>query len=153
MCVPAAESLLSLLVSVLVAEGHLPRHRGFRELHRGLWGRGSVGVESELWGGGVTAETMSAAERAAYEDKKLKMRKAMGENLGDAVAGETVDAKQRRCYRCPPTRGVQRLVWRMNWGPRWIHQPVQGMRSCVFSGAWSGPAHLLGLRSDVWTAP
>lgn len=63
-------------------------------------------MESELWGGGVTAETMSGTERAAYEDKKLKMRKAMGENLGDAVAGETVDAKQRRFLQCPPTRGI-----------------------------------------------
>jgi len=54
------------------------------------------GVESQLWGGGITAETMSAVERAAYEDKKLKMRKAMGENLGDDVPGETIDAKQRR---------------------------------------------------------
>ncbi len=39
---------------------------------------------------------MSAAERGAYEEKKLKMRKAMGENLADAVAGEEPDARQRR---------------------------------------------------------
>jgi Fe-S cluster biogenesis protein NfuA len=54
------------------------------------------GVEAELWATGVSTATMSDAERAAYEEKKLKMRKAMGENLGDAVPGETRDAKQRR---------------------------------------------------------
>lgn len=40
---------------------------------------------------------MSEAERAAYEEKKLKMRKAMGENLGDDVEGESISSKQRRC--------------------------------------------------------
>ncbi len=56
-----------------------------------------AGVEAELWATGVSTATMSDAERAAYEEKKLKMRKAMGENLGDAVPGETRDMKQRRC--------------------------------------------------------
>ena len=58
----------------------------------------AAGVESELWCTSVVTATMSEAERAAYEDKKLKMRKAMGENLGDAVPGETRDAAQRRCH-------------------------------------------------------
>ena len=39
---------------------------------------------------------MTERERAEYEDKKLKMRKAMGENLGDEVPGEAPDARQRR---------------------------------------------------------
>lgn len=39
---------------------------------------------------------LSQADAAQLEDRALKMRKAMGENLADDVAGETVDAKQRR---------------------------------------------------------
>ncbi|KAK9852334.1 hypothetical protein WJX84_005018 [Apatococcus fuscideae] len=39
---------------------------------------------------------LSSGVNSAWEEKKLKMRKAMGENLGDDVAGETLDAKQRR---------------------------------------------------------
>ncbi len=39
---------------------------------------------------------MSAEEAAEHEERALKMRKAMGENLGDAVAGESEDSKQRR---------------------------------------------------------
>lgn len=58
-------------------------------------------MEAELWATGVSTTTMSAAELAAYEEKKLKMRKAMGENLGDAVPGETRDAAQRRCRLIP----------------------------------------------------
>jgi len=44
----------------------------------------------------VAAQAMSPAELAAYEEKKLKMRKAMGENLFDEVDGETAEGKQRR---------------------------------------------------------
>jgi len=40
--------------------------------------------------------SMSPAELAEYEEKKLKMRKAMGENLYDAVEGETLDMATRR---------------------------------------------------------
>jgi len=39
---------------------------------------------------------MSAAERGEHEDRALKMRKAMGENLGDDVAGEEPSARERR---------------------------------------------------------
>lgn len=39
---------------------------------------------------------MSEAERAEYEEKKLKLRKAMGENLHDDVEGEDMDSKARR---------------------------------------------------------
>ncbi len=43
------------------------------------------------------------ADAAALEERALKMRKAMGENLADDVAGESVDSKQRRLnlIRCP----------------------------------------------------
>lgn len=50
------------------------------------------GVERELWEGASkeapAAGVMTAAQRAAYEEKKLKLRKAMGENLADDVEGE-----------------------------------------------------------------
>ena len=36
------------------------------------------------------------ADRQEYEDKKLKMRKAMGEDLHKAVPGEPEDSRQRR---------------------------------------------------------
>lgn len=47
---------------------------------------------------------MSAVEREEHEEKKLKMRKAMGENLGDDVEGEEPSAKERRLnlIRCSP---------------------------------------------------
>lgn len=49
------------------------------------------GAERDSWEEPVTPPSvMSPAELAEYEDKKLKMKKAMGENLGDAVEGETV---------------------------------------------------------------
>lgn len=49
-----------------------------------------------MWEGALSPALMSAAEREEYEGKKLKMRKAMGENLADDVEGETLDSKQRR---------------------------------------------------------
>lgn len=58
------------------------------------------GVEGHLWetkeNSGQGSKTMSQKELEVYEEKKLKLRKAMGENLHDAVAGETQDAKERR---------------------------------------------------------
>ncbi|KAL0051688.1 hypothetical protein WJX82_000278 [Trebouxia sp. C0006] len=54
------------------------------------------GPEKDLWDGQATAKVMSPAEMAEYEEKKLKMRKAMGENLHDDVQGEEPDSKQRR---------------------------------------------------------
>ena len=56
-----------------------------------------------MWEAGVSPAQMSAAEREAYEEKKLKMRKAMGENLADDVAGEAPDARQRRRDFCDRT--------------------------------------------------
>ena len=44
------------------------------------------------------------ADASVLEERALKMRKAMGENLADDVAGESVDSKQRRLnmIRCLP---------------------------------------------------
>ena len=39
---------------------------------------------------------LSQADAAQLEERALKMRKAMGENISDDVAGETVDARMRR---------------------------------------------------------
>ena len=39
---------------------------------------------------------LSQADAAQLEERALKMRKAMGENISDDVAGETVDARTRR---------------------------------------------------------
>ncbi|KAG0616195.1 hypothetical protein M758_5G097900 [Ceratodon purpureus] len=53
--------------------------------------------ERGLWeGSGSNAAPMSEQEKIEYEEKKLKMRKAMGENLFDDVAGEDDDARTRR---------------------------------------------------------
>ena len=52
---------------------------------------------------------MSAVEREEHEEKKLKMRKAMGENLGDDVEGEEPSAKERRLnlIRCSPAECLE----------------------------------------------
>ncbi len=55
--------------------------------------------EKELWeggGGNGSLGVMSEIQRKEYEEKKLKMRKAMGENLFDAVEEEDDDARTRR---------------------------------------------------------
>lgn len=59
------------------------------------------GAEKDLWiqDSPFDAKSMSATERAAYEEKKLKLRKAMGEKLGDTdtdVSMLNEDAAQRR---------------------------------------------------------
>lgn len=61
------------------------------------------GAEAELWqgaaaasGSSVDVSLMSADELAEHEERKLKLRKAMGENLHDDVAGEAEDSRQRR---------------------------------------------------------
>lgn len=59
------------------------------------------GVERHLWestteGSGQDGKVMSQKELEGYEEKKVKLRKAMGENLHDDVAGETLEAKERR---------------------------------------------------------
>ena len=71
------------------------RQKWIRE--EGAVPQGNAG-ELSLWEGlkGPGSAAMNEAERSEYEEKKLKMRKAMGENLFDAVEGETDDSKARR---------------------------------------------------------
>eukprot|EP00897_Mesotaenium_endlicherianum_P004008 jgi/Mesen1/3635/ME000020S03162 len=54
---------------------------------------------------GAGTAAMSEEERTQYEEKKLKMRKAMGENLYDDVDGETLDSKERRMRLLQATEG------------------------------------------------
>jgi len=66
------------------------------------------GPERELWEGPPTSSAastslasldlsvMSPAELAEYEEKKLRMRRAMGENLGDDPAAGSAEAEERR---------------------------------------------------------
>ncbi|CAK9211624.1 unnamed protein product [Sphagnum troendelagicum] len=64
--------------------------------------------EKELWeggGGNSSLGVMSEIQRKEYEEKKLKMRKAMGENLFDAVEEEDDDARTRRLKFLRATEG------------------------------------------------
>ena len=56
--------------------------------------------------GPTMVAAMSAAERDEHEDRALKLRKAMGENLGDDVEGENMSARERRLnlIRCEPAK-------------------------------------------------
>eukprot|EP00210_Caulerpa_lentillifera_P004565 g4355.t1 len=57
------------------------------------------GAEKDLWDLGsdtLGVSNMSDKERAVYEEKKNKLRKAMGENLHDPVPGESLESKERR---------------------------------------------------------
>lgn len=63
-------------------------------------------IEQHLWeNNGVATVVMSEAEKLEYEEKKLKMRKAMGENLYDEVEGEEEDARTRRLKLLQATEG------------------------------------------------
>ncbi|KAL3685491.1 hypothetical protein R1sor_003513 [Riccia sorocarpa] len=64
--------------------------------------------ENHLWEGSYSnapLQHMTEEERKEYEEKKLKMRKAMGENLYDAVAGEDDDSKTIRMKLLQATEG------------------------------------------------
>ena len=59
---------------------------------------------------------MSAAEREEHEGRALKLRKAMGENLGGDVEGEDVSARERRlnlirCAGAPCTQALIHVCW------------------------------------------
>lgn len=60
------------------------------------------GVEQEIWQG---SKAMTPAEQAIYEEKALKMKKAMGVNLHDPIPGETPDAAQRRLNLIKAVKG------------------------------------------------
>ncbi|KAH7437983.1 hypothetical protein KP509_05G099600 [Ceratopteris richardii] len=62
-------------------------------------------VEKDLWEGVPGKAMMSETERNEYEEKKLKMRKAMGENLHDEVEGEEDDARTRRLKLLQAVKG------------------------------------------------
>uniref|UniRef100_A0A0D6QVR1 NIF system FeS cluster assembly NifU C-terminal domain-containing protein n=1 Tax=Araucaria cunninghamii TaxID=56994 RepID=A0A0D6QVR1_ARACU len=65
-------------------------------------------VNKELWesGKGIdSVRAMSEKERKEYEEKKLKLRKAMGENLYDDVEGEDEDSRLRRLNLLSATEG------------------------------------------------
>lgn len=50
--------------------------------------------EQHLWQSRASGQAKD--DKAEYEELKLKMRKAMGENLHDAIENETLDSQQRR---------------------------------------------------------
>lgn len=57
------------------------------------------GAERDLWDAAsdeLGVENMSSKEREIYEDKKNKLKRAMGENLHDPVPGESLESKERR---------------------------------------------------------
>ncbi|CAM6100063.1 unnamed protein product [Calypogeia fissa] len=65
-------------------------------------------VETDLWersSGTVSLQLMTEEERSEYEEKKLKMRKAMGENLYDEVQGEEEGSRERRLKLLAATEG------------------------------------------------
>ncbi|GLJ07063.1 hypothetical protein SUGI_0056910 [Cryptomeria japonica] len=64
-------------------------------------------IHQELWenGKGAFTRAMSEEEREIYEERKLKMRKAMGENLYDEVEGEDEDSRNRRLNLLRATEG------------------------------------------------
>jgi hypothetical protein len=61
--------------------------------------------EKDLWEGTGNGVVMSEIEKIEYEEKKLKMRKAMGENLYDDVEGEEDDSRTRRLKLLQATEG------------------------------------------------
>eukprot|EP00271_Cylindrocystis_brebissonii_P001250 TRINITY_DN11575_c0_g2_i1.p1 TRINITY_DN11575_c0_g2~~TRINITY_DN11575_c0_g2_i1.p1 ORF type:complete len:611 (+),score=115.97 TRINITY_DN11575_c0_g2_i1:47-1834(+) len=92
----------------LVSRGGLEEERQKWLLEHGGPGPRGNGVDMPLWEGpnGPGTAAMSAAELDLYEDKKMKMRKAMGENLhDDASEGEGDDAKARRLKLLQATEG------------------------------------------------
>ena len=71
---------------------------------------------------------LSEADAGRLEERALKMRKAMGENLADDVAGESPDARTRRlnlikwaplpCCPCWSNIHLSLINWAPSWCPR-----------------------------------
>ena len=101
----------SVRVKVFADVALITRTRLEEERQRWISEEGAVpqgnAEELYLWEGlkGPGSAAMNEAERSEYEEKKLKMRKAMGENLFDAVEGETEDSKTRRMKLLQATEG------------------------------------------------
>lgn len=64
-------------------------------------------TDQDLWDCGrvLSIKAMSEEERKDYEEKKLKLRKAMGENLYDEVEGEDEESSIRRLNLLRATEG------------------------------------------------
>eukprot|EP00882_Tetradesmus_deserticola_P012317 GHRQ01013056.1.p1 GENE.GHRQ01013056.1~~GHRQ01013056.1.p1 ORF type:complete len:463 (+),score=198.26 GHRQ01013056.1:85-1389(+) len=98
------------------------------------------GVEAQLWGGGGSSEAsseeggsaavdvslMSPADRAEYEERKLKLRKAMGESLADDVDVDA-DAAQRRLALMAAVSGD-------NWSSVVSQQTDEALQAAVAAG-------------------
>ena len=71
--------------------------------------------------GPTMVAAMSAAEREEHEGRALKLRKAMGENLGDDVEGEDISARERRLnlIRCEPA-SAKRCSSRVQRNAFWL---------------------------------
>ena len=56
---------------------------------------------------------LSEADKAVLEERTLKMRKAMGENLADDIASESPDTRERRLnlIRCGTIALPPRAPW------------------------------------------
>ena len=54
------------------------------------------GEDASRWRGHDSATALSGAALASYEDNRLRLRRAMGENLADAEAGESASLRERR---------------------------------------------------------
>eukprot|EP00246_Nothoceros_aenigmaticus_P018608 TRINITY_DN9812_c0_g1_i1.p1 TRINITY_DN9812_c0_g1~~TRINITY_DN9812_c0_g1_i1.p1 ORF type:complete len:486 (-),score=93.02 TRINITY_DN9812_c0_g1_i1:238-1695(-) len=102
----------SVKVKLYVQASLVTRSRLEEEKQRWLDALDSVpvgnSVDADLWegsGSAVPLSLMSEQERTEYEEKKLKMRKAMGENLFDEVQGEDDDSRTRRLKLLQATEG------------------------------------------------
>lgn len=64
-------------------------------------------TDQDLWDSGrvLSVKAMSEEERQDYEEKKMKLRKAMGENLYDEVEGEDEESSIRRLNILRATEG------------------------------------------------
>lgn len=102
----------SVKVKLYVQASLVTRSRLEEEKQRWIDELGTVpsgnSADADLWegtGAGVPLSQMNEQERKEYEEKKLKMRKAMGENLFDEVEGEDEDSRTRRLKLLQATEG------------------------------------------------
>ncbi|KAF6255860.1 NifU-like domain-containing protein [Scenedesmus sp. NREL 46B-D3] len=92
-----------------------------------LWGLGGSGEASTDEGGAaVDVALMSSAERSEYEERKLKLRKAMGENLLDDEDVDA-DAAQRRLALMAAVSGD-------NWSSVVSQQTEEALQAAVAAG-------------------
>eukprot|EP00899_Mesostigma_viride_P008928 jgi/Mesvir1/18036/Mv09356-RA.2 len=105
------------------------------------------GPQAHLWGRKqATPSAMSPEELREYEEKKLKLRKAMGENLYDDVQGETPDAKTRRLRLLQAVEGD-------DWSAVINEQTQATIGGAPASPAASGPVAVAGPPSEQIVSP